>query len=148
MVALETEISPAMQREQANFDQFVVNMEQEARTHIRRFFAKKKFHCGGPIDQKQLLSQANVDLVLSTPFCEGIDIFYKITKHDMPPKDYDGSLEWPVYQLTELRKLVGVELIPKVFQMGVILLYLKFCVGKAIPQVQRNITHLTKWETT
>jgi hypothetical protein len=108
--------------------------EKQAREYMEKFFKDKKFHCGGAIPQKQLFSDANVDLVLSTTFCEGVDMAYEMVENIRVPRNYEQEIEYDIYLVLDTICAVKACGIPKPFQGGIVLLYLKFCKGMALPE--------------
>lgn len=124
--------------EAARLQTLITAYEKQAREYMEKFFKDKKFHCGGAIPQKQLYSDANVDLVLSTTFCEGVDLAYEMVKNIRVPRNYEQEIEYDIYLVLDTICAVKSCGIPKPFQGGIVLLYLKFCKGMTLPESATN----------
>lgn len=128
----------------ADLRAFIKALERLALESIERFFKGRQFHCGGPIPRNILLSKQSVDLVLSTEFLPGIDEVRSLLPREQPPKGFDPKrIDWDTHRLLQLLHEVKRFGIPKELQCGMILLFMRFCVGILLPQKKRNLTHIT-----
>lgn len=126
------------------FKLYVKALERQAREAIERFFKGRMFHCGGPIPQKLLLSKQSVDLVLSTEFLSGIDEVQALLPDEPPPKGFDPKrIDWNTHRFLQLLHEVKRYGIPKGFQCGMILLFMRYCMGVILPEKKRDLTHIT-----
>jgi hypothetical protein len=133
----------ALERDQQNFKFYLTLVKAEAKLHLQNFFSDKQYHFGGPIDRNHLTSDDHLNLVLSTPLCDGIDQCYAVMPKPDDP-DFDD-----VKSLLELLKDVKGRQIPKEFQAGVMLLYYKICKGVKIPEKKvLDLTHIIGWTGT
>jgi len=109
-----------------------------AHEFVEKFFDGKSWFCGGPIPKKQLLDQKSLDLVIGTEFCYGMDLIYETFKKNNLLQDKHRDIKFVINSLKEAKK----KSVPKVFQAGVVLLYLKFCKGLSLAENVFDITHL------
>jgi hypothetical protein len=133
----------AIERDQQNLKFYLTLVRAEVRLHLQNFFADKSYHFGGPIDQRHLTNESHVNLILSTPFCDGVDQCYAVM-----PRPNDPNFD-EVKALLELLNDVKGRHIPKEFQAGVMLLYYKLCKGMKIPEKKElDLTHIIGWTGT
>jgi hypothetical protein len=122
---------------------FIKALERQALEFIEKFFQNRQFHCGGPIPRNLLLSRQSVDIVLSTEFLPGIDEVQALLPEEEPPKGFDPTrLDWDTHRFLQLLHEVKRFGIPKEFQCGMMLLYMRFCMGVVLPQKKRDLTHI------
>lgn len=123
-------------------------MKKWAGECIEKFFADKRFHCGGPIPQNLLVTPENVMTVMGTSSeaCSQFEDKYiypllKIEKdqmHDQHTYSCRGVPFQVHYTLRLIQNLRDKD-IPKRFQFGMILLYYKLCKGFKIPDPPEKI---------
>lgn len=131
----------------ATLTAYIKALEEQAKGYIGQFFANKKFHCGGPIPKNYLYSEQSINLVLSTEFCKGVDLCYEALTTVRAPKNHDEeeTVPWDIYMVLNLIAEVRAMQIPKDFQAGIMLLYLKLCKGARMPEKNEvDITHITE----
>lgn len=122
---------------------YIEALERQTLESIERLFKDRSWFCGGPIPKNHLYSKQSVDLVLSTDFLSGIDEIRALLPKEEPPKDFDPKkIDWDTYRLLQLLREVKRFGIPKEFQAGMILLYMRFCMGISMPEKNRNLTHI------
>lgn len=123
---------------------YVKALERQTLEAIERFFKGRSWFCGGPIPKNHLHSRQSVDLVLSTEFLSGIDEVRALLPEEEPPKGFDPKrIDWDTHRLLQLLHEVKRFGIPKAFQAGMILLYMRFCMGISLPEKKRNLAHIT-----
>lgn len=105
---------------------------------VEKFFAGKSWFCGGPVPKKQLLDQKSLDLVIGTEFCYGIELIYKTFKENNLLQEKHKDIKFVINAINETKK----KSVPKLFQAGMILLYLKFSKGLTLTENEFDITHL------
>lgn len=103
---------------------------------IQTFFRNKNWYLGGPIPERELLTEVSVKTVLRFQFDD--ETFNYI--HDRclsrltQPRDYtEPTVPWTVSFLIGLLREMNRAHIPKDFQPGMLLLYFKFCEGNEVP---------------
>jgi hypothetical protein len=111
--------------------EYRVDMRQLATDCISLFFFNKKWFCGGPIPQAELLSDSNIKTVMRTRFDKRWEVFVHGTCLPLIP-DAD-SHELRVRRLIRLLEDMGSVWIPGCFRSGMVLLYFKICWGVKIP---------------
>jgi hypothetical protein len=124
---------------------FMKRLQLETWVSLRRFFAEKKFHAGGPIPVSHLFTQQNFNWVVSTPFGDGIDMCYELLGKCKicPPPGFDyEKIDWEVYFILSLLNETQRCRIPPHLQAGVMVLYFKICQGQKLPEIELDITHL------
>jgi hypothetical protein len=122
---------------------YIRALERQTLESIERFFNGRTWFCGGPIPKNYLYSKQSVDLVLSTEFLAGVDEVRALLPREHPPKGFDPKrLDWDTHRLLKLLHEVKRFDIPKEFQCGMILLFMKFCMGIKLPEKKRNLTHI------
>lgn len=123
---------------------YIKALEELTKGFIERFFKDKTFHCGGPIPRNSLYSEQSINLVLGTEFCVGIDQCYEAISTLRKPRNYnDETIEWDIGIVLSLINEARSMEIPKDFQAGIMLLYLKLCKGCRTPEKKElDITHL------
>ena len=109
-----------------------------AKNFIKRFFEDKDWFCGGPIPNSELLNKASVDVVVGTEFCTGIDTLYAILKNNNLLQNKNKDILFVIKRLKDTKN----KGIPKVFQAGILLLYLKHCKGIPLPALKFDEEHL------
>ena len=120
-------------------DDFIKSFPNHAKSlavkHIRQFFEGRRMHCGGPIPEKQLLTEGNIDMVVGTRMADAIDIIYDILESN--GMDGDATLDEESEEAAILLEVCNKECfgrrIPKIFVGGIALLYLDFCRGIRYP---------------
>lgn len=124
-------------------------LRELAREAIERFFADKRFHCGGPIPQNFLFCEDSLRTVMGTTIdvaTEGwaaehihprltpeVDQINTVENYDDPVVPFD--VHYTLCLIQQLRNRG----IPKIFQPGMMLLYYKFCKGFPIPDPPKRI---------
>lgn len=121
---------------------FIQQLRATATENISAFFEGKEWFCGGPIPKKQLFSRKSLDIVIGTEFCLGIDLIYETLAGFTKLQENNRDIRFVIKLLTETKK----NSVPKDFQAGIILLFLHFCKGAALPEKDFDITHLMKCE--
>lgn len=121
-------------------------LEREARLCMKKFFANKKFHCGGPLPQAQLFTSANIDLVTSLSVCQGITLAHEMVKKLKAPRSYKNDVPFEIDCVLASLDKVKSQGIPKSFQAGILLLYLKFCKGCTLPEIKIDVDISTIFE--
>lgn len=130
---LEPHLLGRMEEENLVLKAYIQKLESEVQGYIRKFFQDKKFHCGGPIPTGHLYSDESVSIVINNKFANGIDRCYEaLATIRRAPAHVNEML-----LLTTLEQ-VRKHSIPKRFQAGLILLYLKFCKGCRLPASARE----------
>lgn len=130
---------------QGNPKAFMKRLQTETWVSIRRYFADKKFHAGGPIPSSHLFNQQNFARVVSTPFNEGIDLCYELFNRCSiePPVGFDHeAIDWDVYYILNLLADAQRCRVPPHLQAGIMVLYFKICQGQKLPNIELDITHL------
>lgn len=122
-----------------NKEDFIYKAEEIAREQIGRFFEGKSYFIGGPIPYTLLYSRQSLNTVLSYSFCEGIDLIHEIIGQG---PDLEDQVEWSTYQILTILHETHRRRIYNGLRVGIMLLYLKFCKGKKLPQIDLDITHL------
>lgn len=122
-----------------NQSDFIRKAELIAREQIYKFFRGKKYHIGGPIPQSLLYGRQSINTVLSYSFCGGIDQIHEILG-DGP--SLEEQVEWSTYTLLPVLYETHRLRIHAGLRVGMIMLYLKFCKGKRIPEKDLDVTHL------
>lgn len=112
-----------------------VDFRKLAETYIRSFFKEKSWFCGGPIPQRELISDFSIKTVLRTQFDERCFDFIHYKCLPLVPNIEnfkDNTVTWEVHCLLQLINELKSLGVPKEFQPGIILLYFKFCKGQKI----------------
>jgi len=99
--------------------------------NISDFFAPKQYFCGGSIPHTLLYSQESVDLVLKTPFNQGVHYCQEVIVPQLPKpeKEIVSGVDWDIFLMLELIQDAKTAKVPIDYQAGLILLYFKFCRG-------------------
>lgn len=118
---------------------FIRKAEAIAREQIYHFFKDKKYYIGGSIPQSLLYGRQSLNTILSYSFCDGIDLIHKVIG-DGPV--YEEQVDWSSYYLLSLLQETHRFHIHAGLRVGMILLYLKFCKGKKLPEIEMDVTHL------
>ncbi len=121
-----------------NQSKFIKKQTDRAKLFIERFFENKEWFCGGPIPQSELLKQSSVDTVIGTEFCKGIETIYALLEKYGVLQEKSQDIRFVLKQL-KITKQAGI---PKSYQAGMILLYLKFCKGLLLPKLEFDVSHL------
>lgn len=112
-----------------------VDFRKLAETYIRSFFEDKSWFCGGPIPQRELLSDFSIKTVLRTQFdrrCFDF-IHYECLPLISNTEGFkDNTVTWEVHCLLQLISELKYLGVPKEFQPGLLMLYFKFCKGQKI----------------
>lgn len=125
---------------------FLKRLQLETWVSLKRFFADKKFHAGGPIPYAHLFTQQNFRRVVSTSFNKGIDLCYELFDncHIAAPVGFDHeSIDWDVYYILNLLEDIQRFRVPPHLQPGVMVLYFKICHGQRLPNIDLDISHIT-----
>lgn len=118
---------------------------------LRNHFEDKSMHCGGRIPQTQLLSEKNVSLLVDMDFGLGVDACYAVLANRPShiithifgtpgSKRAPWDIDFMVQKIDELK----LEQVPKQFQPGIILIYLRYCLGYKWPSNLLEITKSTR----
>lgn len=122
---------------------FTEELKTLARVYITKFFADKSFHCGGKVPASIMFSEASLNMVVSTPFEEGIDLCHHYLKYIQPPaKANQYPINWQVVSVIKMLKQVQKVGIPREMQAGLMLLYLKICKGISVEERPLNVMHI------
>lgn len=116
--------------------QHAPDLRKLAEYSIETFFEDKQWFCGGPIPQKELLSEESIRIVLRTQNDDETFLFIHekcLEKLPKPRGHKDGNVPWTVQFLLSLISDMKKKWLPKDFQPGLLLLYFKFCKGQQIP---------------
>ena len=103
----------------------------------RLFFKNKSYFCGGPIPDRELVSEFAQKTILNTEFDdENYEFIHDRCLPLLPvnPAYQDMTVPWTVHSLIGLINELKALEIPKERQTGLILLYFKFCFGVKIPE--------------
>jgi hypothetical protein len=112
-------------------ENFLPTMTALAKEHMRRFFHGRDMHCGGKIQEHQLLTDRNVSLVMNTDVELGTQAAYRA----MAEADYEVSDEEDSFVGDEVKLVIRIHHhckrlgIPKENRAGITLLYLELCQG-------------------
>lgn len=112
-----------------------VDFHKLAETCIRLFFEDKSWFCGGPIPQRELISEFSIQTVLRTRFDDRcFDFIHNECLPKIPnTKVFDNNtVTWEVHCLLQLISELKYLGVPKEFQPGLLMLYFKFCKGQKI----------------
>jgi len=102
---------------------------------LKMFFEDKSWFVGGPIPERELLSEESIMTVLRTPFDDTTFNFIHnecLSRIPQPKWFKDEGLAWPVVYLIKLLSTMKRLNLPKDFQPGLALLYFKFCKGHRV----------------
>lgn len=119
-------------------------LEKSVQRWIADFFEDKEFHCGGSIPRSLILSEEAVEMVIGTDFLEGTDVVLEVLRRVPMPFGFNEQLiDWDVHNYLRINKMVRQKGVPKPFQAGIMLLYLKVCEGRSLPMEKINaLTHV------
>ena len=112
---------------------------EEAVRCLELYFSEHSFHSGGPIPKKQLFSDKSVSLLMESDFCQGIEACYKV----LTEKNVDDPQCDITFMLKKMEELNRME-IARQFHPGIILIYLRYCLGYTWPNDILEITLLPK----
>lgn len=102
---------------------------------IRLFFKDKKYFCGGPIPERELVSDFALQTFLRTEFDDRcFDFIHEhcLSSFKVDPEYEDATVPWEVHCLLGLLDDLKSLIIPKEHHPGMLLLYFKFCHGVKI----------------
>ncbi len=115
-------------------DVYSVERQMMAFESLTSFFATKSWYCGGPIPQKLLMTEENIERILLTKFNKiTFDFIYEcLGRLPKDPTYSDITVKWETHILlglfAEMRKLW----VPIDFQPGMAVLYFHLCKGMEI----------------
>lgn len=118
--------------EKSVFGDFVGDIQQLAKDHIKRWFADKEMACGGPIPDRMLYTARHLTQVLNTDICDGVDVAYNAIceSEEMEMKAfYEGGVSEDVEVVLWFMHQTSSMGVPKVFQGGLLLMHLDICLG-------------------
>ena len=100
-------------------------------SYTRSFFKSKRACGGGIVEMKEILSSENISFIMSTDIVKACDIFYEKMKTRKRPRNIRniGPVKWDIQIFLYALKQVKSRGIPKCFQGGIVLLFLKYCKG-------------------
>ena len=113
-----------------------VDLKELAIHALKSFFEQKSWFIGGPIPQKELLSEESIKTILRTPFDDATFTFlheHCLIRVPQPDSYTEKSVPWTVAFLISLLGEMKALGLPKDFQPGLALLYFKFCKGLKVP---------------
>lgn len=120
-------------------ESLIVRKHKEvAKNFIKKFFEDKEWFCGGPIPNSELSSKSAINVVIGTEFSNGIDTLYTILKDKNLLQNNNKDILFALKVLRDTKE----KGIPKVFQAGMMLLYLKYCKGVVLPKLKFDEEHL------
>lgn len=93
---------------------------------LQRYFADKSMHCGGAIPQTHLFSDKNISLLIDTDFGLGVKACYDVLGSRGLGR---SEIAFVVRKIADLNK----HEVPKAFQPGMILIFLRYCMGYQWP---------------
>jgi hypothetical protein len=120
-----------------NVIDLMAEIDEHAKECILHFFEGRKWHCGGAIPQRALISQEKIDIIEQIEFVTAVDLFYEAIKL-MADKNPDFRLcgelfsDGKYYDMVLLRKLMlecEAKRIPQNRIGGILLIYLDVVVG-------------------
>ena len=105
---------------------------------LKLYFKDKSWFVGGPIPERELLSEGSIMTVLNNTFNDSTFNFIhtECLSHIPQSKWFKNEgLSWSIVYLIRLLSTMKRLNLPKDFQPGLVLLYFKFCKGCNIPQL-------------
>lgn len=111
------------------FENFVDDTKSIAKHYIDLFFWDKQLPDGSPIPKSSLYDDSNIDRVMNTSVCNGVDIIYKMIDGQYSQKSRSGQIPDDVKYITSLMQDCSKARIPKAFASGVVIMYLNLCKG-------------------
>jgi len=108
-----------------------IRLNRQIRENISKFFAKKRYFCGGTVPETLLYSKESVELVLSTPFNQGLYYCQEVLIKQLPVPENTTvmGVDWDVHLVLRLINDAIDCVIPVEQQAGMMMLYFKFCRG-------------------
>ncbi len=105
---------------------------EQCEGYLRRFFAGKSMHCGGPISEHHLLSEKHVEMVLRLELSDCLDIFHDSLDENIHRNRRWRSIRHRVELFKRLEAQAAAQQIPKHHIGGLLLVYLILCKGYAL----------------
>lgn len=101
-----------------------------SRLAISKFFAQKRYWCGGTIPQSKLFSVKNINLVMQASIIDAIDTFHALLASGETPENVDRTdIEWESRMILAVFTEAARLRISKDCYGGLLLLFLEFCEG-------------------
>lgn len=123
--------------------EYIKTLKELASVYLLAYFKNKQFHCGGPITKSMLLSERNLNIVLSTPFADGSNEIYSAFVYKPIPENHNQSeIPFQTKRFLDLLAEVSKFGIPIYFKAGIMLLHLQFCEGSKIKDKKLDVTHI------
>ena len=132
-VTKEKEVTGETQEEDEYYQQCLWDSKSYAIVCIERFFHDKTMYCGGAVPKRLLQAPAYVSMVINTDVMEGVDAAYEALQksgHKVTwPTDDIMTVPREVKFVISILNHCKVMEIPKVFEAGLMLMYLEICEG-------------------
>ena len=123
--------------------EYIKTLKELASVYLLAYFKDRQMHFGGPIPKNVLLSDRNLNIVLSTPFAEGADEVHAAFVYKPRPANHNqAEIPFQTKRFLDLLAEVSKFGIPIEFKAGVMLLHLQFCEGSTIKDKKLDVTHI------
>jgi hypothetical protein len=117
-------------------EEFLDDVKMLVKYYIDLWFDDRDMCCGGPIPSKMLYSPTNITQILNTDICDGVDRAYEAFERFSYVNDefeivslYEGGIGQDISIVLNFLCESAKRGIPKVFQGGLLLMYLDICFG-------------------
>lgn len=140
---------PAMLRKEEVGEEVTMTKKELVRwatDNMRLFFSDKKFFCGGPIPECELLTKKNVEAVINVSFEWGFRYAYyflfpclRVERDQIWRKDIYHGPDFQISYALRLLRDMRRKNIPKLFHPGLMLLYFKLCKGCKVEVPARQV---------
>ena len=107
-------------------------VNRQLRVYVENYFKGKTFHCGGNIPIRQLMDDDVINFVRRMTLAAGVSLAHELLEEH---RAEEGE-NWAIKTVTKLVKECHKFGIPHEYQSGLVLLYLKLCLGVPVPSIE------------